>query len=217
MVIRVPLYTRPAQARSQVRFQKIIDAARDHVSELGFNDLNITTLANKAGISVHSVYRYFPDMTAICARFLEEFHADIDTAIEIFLFEKMSAENWEEEVGRFIKYLAIHIIERPWIVKTKLICRLDPQLEEHWWRMSLDLENRIQEWLIMMNYKSDNITIEEMGRFIILQIDALIFDIGRSTNDDKMQSMDSIRKIILSYLAEHIPSRKQQHEYLTKI
>jgi AcrR family transcriptional regulator len=207
MVVRVPLYTRPTQARSQARFDKIIETARAHVNDLGFNDLNIATLAEKAGISVHSVYRYFPDMTAICARFLEEFNNDLEIALDTFFFEDMNKDTWKREVARFIKYFAIHIIERPWIVKTKLICQLDPKLEAYWCRMSLGLEKQVAQWLKTMNFQPSTVSAQEMARFIILQMEALILDIGRTSNSDKMKSMATIRKVILSYLGDHIPTQ----------
>lgn len=51
----------PVQARAKKRYEAILEAARDHYSEVGRDRFNLDTVAEIAGCSVATIYRYFED------------------------------------------------------------------------------------------------------------------------------------------------------------
>lgn len=55
----------PVQQRSKKRAQQIIDATAQLLERVGFDDLNTTLIAKEVGISVGSLYHYFPNKHAI--------------------------------------------------------------------------------------------------------------------------------------------------------
>lgn len=58
----VPLVrTEPIQERSAARIDALLDAAADVVDEIGFDRLTTAMVAERAGASIGTVYRYFPD------------------------------------------------------------------------------------------------------------------------------------------------------------
>jgi AcrR family transcriptional regulator len=58
----VPLVrTEPIQERSAARVDALLDAAADVVDEIGFDRLTTAMVAERAGASIGTVYRYFPD------------------------------------------------------------------------------------------------------------------------------------------------------------
>lgn len=58
----VPLVrTEPVQERSSARIDALLDAAATVVDEIGFDRLTTAMVAERAGASIGTVYRYFPD------------------------------------------------------------------------------------------------------------------------------------------------------------
>ena len=53
--------TEPIQERSAARVDALLDAAADVVDEIGFDRLTTAMVAERAGASIGTVYRYFPD------------------------------------------------------------------------------------------------------------------------------------------------------------
>ena len=61
----VPLRNAPVQARSTARLTALLDAAAAVVDEIGFERLTTAMVADRAGASIGTVYRYFPDRIAL--------------------------------------------------------------------------------------------------------------------------------------------------------
>ncbi len=74
----------PRQQRSRARVELILDAAERTFGELGYGRTTTNHIADAAGISVGSLYRWFPDKEAIARqlvdRYLDELSAQADRA-----------------------------------------------------------------------------------------------------------------------------------------
>jgi len=57
--------TEPTQRRSTQRLDALLDAAAELVDETGFERLTTQMVAERAGASIGTVYRYFPDRVAV--------------------------------------------------------------------------------------------------------------------------------------------------------
>ena len=55
----------PVQARSTARLAALLDAAAQVVHEIGYERLTTAMVAERAGASIGTVYRYFPDRIAV--------------------------------------------------------------------------------------------------------------------------------------------------------
>lgn len=55
----------PVQARSTARLAALLDAAAGVIDEIGFERLTTAMVAERAGASIGTVYRYFPDRIAV--------------------------------------------------------------------------------------------------------------------------------------------------------
>lgn len=63
--LRFALRNEPVQARSTARLTTLLDAAAALVDEIGFERLTTAMVAERAGASIGTVYRYFPDRIAL--------------------------------------------------------------------------------------------------------------------------------------------------------
>lgn len=59
------LRNEPVQARSSARLTGLLDAAATIIDEIGFERLTTAMVAERAGASIGTVYRYFPDRIAV--------------------------------------------------------------------------------------------------------------------------------------------------------
>lgn len=55
----------PVQARSAARLEGLLDAAAQVVDEVGYERLTTAMVAERAGASIGTVYRYYPDRIAL--------------------------------------------------------------------------------------------------------------------------------------------------------
>jgi AcrR family transcriptional regulator len=64
-VAQVALRNEPVQARSTARLAALMNAAAAVVDEIGYERLTTAMVAERAGASIGTVYRYFPDRIAV--------------------------------------------------------------------------------------------------------------------------------------------------------
>ncbi len=73
---------RPMQARSRQRREEILAATGRLLEQVGFDDLTTTLVAKELGISVGSLYHYFPHKQAILHAMGEDWLAAYSAAME---------------------------------------------------------------------------------------------------------------------------------------
>ena len=102
----------PQQARSRARLAGLLDAAETLLVREGPEALTTTRIAEEAGVSVGSLYRWFPDKAAIVdaltRRYLEEFEATIDE-----LAEAAPTAEWEDPAGMLLDVFAHRGVSQP--------------------------------------------------------------------------------------------------------
>jgi AcrR family transcriptional regulator len=84
-----PTWRVPQQARSWERFHRILDAATELFTEIGYESVTTDDIAARANTSVGGLYRFFPDKLAV-------FHALLDRYLN--QLRELSAALHTEEV-----------------------------------------------------------------------------------------------------------------------
>lgn len=72
----------PAQQRSQERLERILTVAKRLIADNGSDALRMSEIAAQAGISIGSLYQYFPDKRAILRTLAEQYTAESRRCIE---------------------------------------------------------------------------------------------------------------------------------------
>ena len=65
--------TPPKQARARQTFERILDAAAELLTDQGIEGLNTNEVANRAGVNVSTLYRYFDDKYDLVEGLLNRF------------------------------------------------------------------------------------------------------------------------------------------------
>lgn len=63
--LSAPIRVEPVQARSTARVNALLDAAAATMHDHGYEQLTTAMVAERAGASIGTVYRYFPDRVAV--------------------------------------------------------------------------------------------------------------------------------------------------------
>jgi AcrR family transcriptional regulator len=98
------LRNEPVQARSAARLAGLLDAAAAVIDELGYERLTTAMVAERAGASIGTVYRYFPDRIAV----LQALGARNLDRLLSKLTEEISAEKYENWSAALTAGLAVY-------------------------------------------------------------------------------------------------------------
>ncbi len=88
--------------RAEQKRAALLKAARRLVTEGGFRDLQMNSVAAAAGVAVGTIYRYFPSKAELCAELVARVsQREVDVLREIARSEGPAAERLEDAVRSF--------------------------------------------------------------------------------------------------------------------
>lgn len=101
---------RPVQKRAKQTVDSILDTAGELLDEVGVDAFNTNLLAQRAGVAVRSVYRYYPNKLAVIVGLAErqarEWQESFSTLVQGMREPKRSAlDAWEELLDAYVTYL----------------------------------------------------------------------------------------------------------------
>ncbi len=122
---------------SDEKRQRILDAAIMEFSEHGFDSANINTIAQKSGISVGSLYKYFDNKEDL---FLTVVHVGVETLKSILESIMTGDETLEARIETIIKAIQVHT--RSNVHLTKLYNEMATESRSNLvWKIVSDMEN----------------------------------------------------------------------------
>lgn len=119
----------PRQARAQATYDAVLEAAARILERGGLAELNTNAIAGRAGISVGSLYQYFPSKEAILAELLHRERQSLCAALERHL-ETSANLGLTDAVRGFLKTAAVHQLARPDLSRTLEYAEFMLPLEE---------------------------------------------------------------------------------------
>lgn len=109
----------PSQKRALERVEKLLEAARGLISEKGSDGMRMAEVAERAGVSIGSLYQYFPDKTAIIRVLAERISTEGRACIAAELSGVSTAEELRDAFRRLVEvyyglFLAEPVIRDVW-------------------------------------------------------------------------------------------------------
>ena len=89
----------PVQARSALRVERMLDAAAALLDEVGTEGLTTSGIASRAGVSVGSLYQFFPDKHAVVEALARRSFERFST-----LLASLSTSDWQQAVDGVIDH-----------------------------------------------------------------------------------------------------------------
>lgn len=96
----------PVQARSRERVERILDAAALLLTEEGYDAVKTNLIAKRAGVSIGSVYQFFPNRFAIFNALAGRYRAKIANSLATTMGPESPERPWEEALEDGFESLA---------------------------------------------------------------------------------------------------------------
>lgn len=191
----------PQQGRSRARLQHILQAADRLLERDGLEALTTTLIAEEAGISVGSLYKYFADRHAILAALAAHYAEEFAGLMQSFADEAATAGSDDLPGDVIDAYVALYRA-RPghralWFGRAKSdeVVAADEEKK----RMEVDALGRM---LVARGLLHDDDRVETICRTAILCGDALIAAAFRASPDGDAEQIEEAKRILRAYLAE---------------
>lgn len=82
----------PRQTRSKARVEALIDATAEEIASRGLAETTTNHIAERAGVSIGSLYQYFEDKDDLVAALLRRLSGEIASAVDATLAANMDAD-----------------------------------------------------------------------------------------------------------------------------
>lgn len=119
---------RPLQARSRETYAAILEATARILETEGLEAANTNAIAERAGVSVGSLYQYFPDKTAIFAELIMTSETELGDMLEA-LVSSTSGQTLEERLALLVQAGVAQQMARPQLAR--LLDYLEATLPEN--------------------------------------------------------------------------------------
>lgn len=123
------LRTIPAQERSRRTLSAILDAASELLKEGGPDALTTSALADRTGLRVRNVYRYFRDRQAIVATLAERMNTRIESAIADITGLSDPGRSLERVIDDLIEQVMMAAASEPAVVQIRAAMRTSRELQ----------------------------------------------------------------------------------------
>ncbi|OAM07678.1 TetR family transcriptional regulator [Acinetobacter baumannii] len=108
---------RPRQARSVATFEAILEAAARILESLGFAGFNTNAVAELAGVSIGSLYQYFPSKDALIVELIRRERAKLSNHI-VEVIQQSDAADLKDKLKLIIQAAVQHQLSRPQLART---------------------------------------------------------------------------------------------------
>ena len=114
----------PQQVRAKERVDLVLKAAQEIMAERGYGGLTLSAVCERANIKQTSIYRYWPNQSALLVSLIGFFEDDFQTRIK--LLEDVAFDTpWQEVQRLLLRGLADYSLENTWVFAGLAAVRAD--------------------------------------------------------------------------------------------
>jgi len=194
------------QQRSADRLARILDAAAQVFEDRGFEGATTEAIALRAGISIGSLYQYFPGKAAVFRALADQFLAQIRHVFDSVVAPELAQLPLKELVGQVVDTYALMHRSVPGIRALMLQGPFSPEIVAATKELFSEFETRIAE---VLRLRSPALTTDERHRmaavcvhvFHILSMLALRGD--ASFGEQGALLTEEMKVVLFNYIGEH--------------
>ena len=198
----------PMQARSRERVERILDAAAQLLTEEGYNAVKTNTIAKRAGVSIGSVYQFFPNRYAIFHALASRYQTRVAEILEAQLGpDNATDDNWEETLADVVDILA-GMWRDDWDFHSVwLAIQNTTELQEadQLFRQQI-IDTIIVNFLRRIVPGNDDRQLRTMARVIFETSNLLLDNSMRADKNQDELLVDELKFLLHSYITAHIRS-----------
>jgi AcrR family transcriptional regulator len=191
----------PQQDRSRVTVEAILEATTHILTEEGYEKANTNRIAERAGISIGSLYQYFPNKESLMAALIEQHSNEMAEMVETKLNHLFDSP-LETVVPELIRaVIAAHAINpRLHQVLSEEVPRLGKliQMEQAQARIAQILTSYLDRWRDSIEPQNLEMTVFILCRTVDALSHAAVIEYPDFVKDDRFEI--EVSNLLLSYL-----------------
>ncbi|WP_017387648.1 TetR/AcrR family transcriptional regulator [Acinetobacter calcoaceticus] len=186
---------RPRQARSVATFEAILEAAARILESLGFAGFNTNAVAELAGVSIGSLYQYFPSKNALIIELIRRERIKLSSCI-VEAIQQNDAADLKEKLRLTIHAAVQHQLSRPQLARTLEFASelIGKDIEES--ELQHELETMISDLFIRSGISHAQTAAQDM----IALSKGMINAAGIAEESDLNNLQQRVEKAVFGYL-----------------
>jgi AcrR family transcriptional regulator len=195
----------PQQERSRITVEAILEATAHILAEEGYDKANTNCIAERAGISIGSLYQYFPNKESLMAALMEQHSNEIAALVESHL-QDLSNAPIKIAIPALVKaVIAAHAINpRLHQVLNEEIPRSErlQQMQKAEERITKLLRAYLAQWQDNIRPQDLEMTVFILSRTVESLCHAAAIEHPSFVSDSRFEQ--EVSSLLLSYLAQDI-------------
>ena len=191
----------PQQNRAKERVDLVLRAAQEIMAERGYGGLTLSAVCERANIKQTSIYRYWPNQTALLVSLIGFFEDDYQSRIK--LLEEVAFDMpWQEVQKTILLGLADYSRENPWVYAGLAAVRADAGVAKRH-EQTLDFfATRYAHLLKIGGFAVRGEEEARVSRTYVLLLDSFMFAVGRAKGSENIISeiIEDYLDVIINYL-----------------
>ena len=191
----------PGQERSRATLQSIMNASASLITEYGLDAVSMTQIANVAGMSKASLYRYFPNKQALLL-------AHAERSFKVHREEMQAVMQHGTEPGQMLRdgidhYCKQHT-DKPFLLSLRAAIHADPVLSE------LDLKDSRENAALLAAFlrehypELDSVVIETRSLLTMELMDSLARLVARVSKKEQSLLIDEFVRLFFADLSNWV-------------
>ena len=199
----------PVQARSRERVERILDAAAQLLNDEGYDAVKTNLIAKRAGVSIGSVYQFFPNRFAIFNALAGRFREKIATALSTTMGPNSPERPWEEALEEGFEIMA-YMWRSDWAFHSVwLAIQNTAELTEarEQYREMLINDDLVFFLRRILPEESDS-RLQTIARVMLEAGNVLLDQSMRGGKDQDALVIDELKFLMYSYILGHVNSAR---------
>ncbi len=195
----------PFQARAHKTYDKILKTAAVLLDEVGIDGFNTNLLAERAGIRVRTIYRYFPNKYSVIAALTENFSHKWDQWMTPFYDVIGNRKgDWRLAMRKAINDWMEHARHEPGSVTVLQAINAAPELRELHQEIFDNMCNRMAHAIARRGVKLSSVKLVSVSRAVVSTLNTggdLYFQLNERESSSYLKELG---KMLLAYLSEYM-------------
>jgi len=196
---------RPTQARSREMVARILDGTRKLLHEQGSAKLTTIAIARVAGMSVGSLYQYFPNKEAILLHLVQDWLADVQDAMSL-LASDAPIEKWtdvESTLHRFHEKLRGIYLDRADLLPVVDAMGDSAALAEIYREHNERIAQSLAAWLSTIDAALPPATARNLGH-LMLQVGHTSLAASLGHDDGLADIVSDVDAMLMALICRHL-------------
>lgn len=181
---------------------RILAATGELLEESGYDGVTTSSIAERAGVNIATLYRYFPNKFAVISALAERFDGERAEATEQLLQSLPFGSEWRESVAAAIDAVARQRQQQAGGDALRRALQSSPEL----WRIDHEMTLRVAEVLAATIREHrpavDQQLADDLALVVVTSVTALL-DLGSDPSVDRARIRTQLTDLIERYLAPY--------------